>query len=321
MVYYLHVYRFGCGLRLTRTSAVLPPRQAQAQNGAETFDFMGVGLPIIDRNLAETLTDIACRAAAALASIDPATIEHRIKNGFSPVTAADDAAETFIIGKLSEILPGIPVISEEAYSRGRAPAPAECFMLVDPLDGTREFIAGSDEFTVNIALVRDGSPRLGVIAAPKLGLVWRGLAGEFAERLRIVPGSEGRRTADSARIETRRQPAKGAVATVSRSHFDRASADFLARVKIAERVPCGSALKFCRIAEGAADVYPRLAPTSEWDIAAGQAILNAAGGIMTAPDGAALAYGLMAKNYVVPGFIAWGDRDAARDAMQLCRRP
>lgn len=269
-------------------------------------------MPIINRALADRLTDVVCRAAATLAAVDPAAIAQRSKNDSSPVTAADEATETFILGKLSEILPGIPVISEEAHAMGRRPVPAETFVLVDPLDGTREFIAGRDEFTVNIALVRNGEPHLGIIAAPKLGLVWRGIAGEFAERLRIMPGSEGVRTADIARIQTRPQPADGLVATVSRSHMDQDSAGFLSRLRVATRVPCGSALKFCRIAEGSADIYPRLAQTSEWDIAAGHAIVEAAGGVVMAPDGAALVYGRTAENYIVPGFIAWGDRDAAR---------
>jgi 3'(2'), 5'-bisphosphate nucleotidase len=270
--------------------------------------------PRIDGRLIAGLTEIAARAAAGLVAIDPATIEHRIKNGSSPVTAADEATETFIIDELSKLLPTVPVISEEAHSRRRAPSPAECFALVDPLDGTREFIAGSEEFTINIALVKNGVPVAGVIAAPALGLIWRGIVGQFAERLRIVPRSEGRRTSDVTRIETRPRPLGGLVAIVSRSHFDDASAAYLSRLDVSERNPCGSALKFCRIAEGRADVYPRLAPTSEWDVAAGQAVLESAGGIVTAPDGGALVYGRAAENYVIAGFAAWGDPAAARAA-------
>ena len=140
-------------------------------------------------------------------------------------------------------------------------------MLVDPLDGTREFLAGRDEFTVNIAIVFDGSPRIGLIAAPALGLVWRGVVGRGAERLRLAPGAEPELASEIRAVRTRPHPAAGFVATVSRSHFDERTDAFLQQLPIAAQVSCGSSLKFCRIAEGSVDLYARLAQTCELDAA------------------------------------------------------
>jgi 3'(2'), 5'-bisphosphate nucleotidase len=175
------------------------------------------------------------------------------------------------------------------------------FALVDPLDGTKEFIAGSAEYTVNLAIIRDGEPIAGFIAAPALGLLFRGIVGRGAERLGLD------RDAVPVTIRCRRNPTGRLVAAVSRSHLDPLTGAFLDRLPVAERLPCGSALKFCRIAEGAADVYPRLSPTSEWDIAAGHAIVAAAGGLVTAPAGEPLRYGGVQQAFKVTGFVAWGD--------------
>jgi 3'(2'), 5'-bisphosphate nucleotidase len=212
------------------------------------------------------------------------------------VTAADEAAEAAILPGLAA-LGGVPVVSEES---ARGPHGGD-YVLVDPLDGTSEFLAGRDEYTVNIALVRNRMPAVGVVAAPALGLIWRGAAG-MAERLRVSgSGDILERTA----IRTRAWPAQR-IAAISRSHYEAASAEFLERLAPVTTLVCGSALKFCRLAEGVADVYPRLAPTSEWDIAAGHALVVAAGGAMTAPDGSALTYG-RGDDHRVPGFVAWGD--------------
>jgi 3'(2'), 5'-bisphosphate nucleotidase len=176
-------------------------------------------------------------------------------------------------------------------------------LIVDPLDGTREFLAGRDEFTVNLAIVTRGVPIAGIIAAPRRGQVWRGIVGEKAVRLRLLKDG-----ADQARpIRTRTWPRERPVAAVSRSHFDTATDSFLASLGPIERTASGSAIKFCQIAEGTADVYPRLATTYEWDVAAGQALVVAAGGAVKTPQGQPLEYGRAAEHFRVPAFIAWGD--------------
>ena len=197
----------------------------------------------------------------------------------------------------------MPVVSEEAPTLADDSRPAT-FFLVDPLDGTREFLAGRDEYTVNIALVRDGIPVVGVDRGA-------GAGPHLARRARAAPsGCRCRRT--GRRPSGRRSaPAPGRpgerVAAVSRSHFEAASAAFLQRFAPVTELACGSALKFCRVAEGAADVYPRLAPTSEWDVAAGHALVVAAGGAVTAPDGADARLWPRRDGFRVPGFVAWGD--------------
>ena len=261
-----------------------------------------------DARLAERLTAIAIEASTAILAVDFRHAGTRRKADHSPVTKADDAAQSVIQAGLALLLPGTPVMSEEAMLAWREP-PRE-FLLVDPLDGTAEFLTGRLEYTVNIALVRDGAPVAGIVAAPALGLIWRGATDHGAERLRFAPGASA--TAPAEKIHTRAWPADERVAAVSRSHFDPASAAFLERVAPVRSLACGSALKFCRLAEGAIDVYPRLAPTSEWDVAAGHAVVAAAGGAVLAPDGGALRYGCANEGCRVPGFIAWGDPAAAR---------
>ncbi len=246
---------------------------------------------------------MVARAAIAIRLISVDALQTRSKADASPVTAADEAAERIIVCDLRKLLPGTPVISEEAWGRGARPDLKDTFVLVDPLDGTRDFLAGESEYTVNIAIITDGKPFLGIVAAPALGVVWRGLAGRRAERLALDPADASTPTA----IHARARPAGGYTALVSRSHFDPRTAAFLATVPVTSTVRCASSLKFCRLAEGVADLYPRLGPTSEWDIAAGHAVLLAAGGIMTAPDGAPLIYGNHKDGFRVPGFIASGD--------------
>ena len=263
------------------------------------------------RGFAELLTGVAIEASAAILAVDFRAADARRKADDSPVTIADEAAQAVILEALARILPETPVVSEEAAGdwRGREPPPE--FLLVDPLDGTAEFIAGRLEYTVNIALVRNGTPVVGVVAAPALALIWRGATDHGAERVRFTL-QDGGKTPPAEAIHTRPWPAGERTAAVSRSHFDPASAAFLERVGPVKPVAFGSALKFCRLAEGAIDVYPRLAPTCEWDVAAGHAVVVAAGGTVVAPDGGVLAYGRAAESFRVPGFIAWGDAAAAR---------
>jgi 3'(2'), 5'-bisphosphate nucleotidase len=260
---------------------------------------------IADKRLLAELTAIAARAAATIQELGRQAGDVRHKADGSPVTAADEASEAVILEGLGRLMPGVPVVSEEASGRGGG-LPAPVFALVDPLDGTREFIAGRDEFAVNLALIANGEAVVGVVAAPMQGRVWRGIVGQGAERLML--GDEvGAPTA----IRTRIPPAQGLTATLSRSHPDAATEAFLGRLPVAGRMRLGSAIKFCLVAEGSADLYARFSPTCEWDIAAGHAVLSAAGGTMTRRDGGPISYGGSARDFLVPDFIAWGDAAAA----------
>ncbi|HWE17710.1 MAG TPA: 3'(2'),5'-bisphosphate nucleotidase CysQ [Hyphomicrobiaceae bacterium] len=255
----------------------------------------------------DDLTDVVSRAAAAILAIDRSKMKWRAKPDRSPVSVADEAANAIIVHGLAHLLRDVPIVSEEQEVR---PSALEAgFALVDPLDGTREYLAGRVEFTVNVAIISQGRPTVGIIAAPALGLVWRGVAGQGAERLHLAAGAAPYQASGRCAIHTRPRSAAGFVAMISRSHFDKETDAFLKRLPLVARNPCGSSLKFARIAEGSADVYARLARTCEWDVAAGHAILAAAGGIVTAPDGGELVYG-HAPDFHVPGFIAWGDRSA-----------
>jgi 3'(2'), 5'-bisphosphate nucleotidase len=260
-------------------------------------------LPDQAADFIDDLTAIVARASAVIRAISPASAGSALKDDQSPVTLADTASEAAILDGLRRILPGVPVVSEEMSGREAPPALNGSFVLVDPLDGTREFIAGRDDFTVNVAIVTRGTPIAGIVAAPNRHQLWRGIVGGQAERLRMLPDG-----ADQAEpIRARRWPEQGGVATVSRSHLDPDTEQFLAGLGPVTRNSAGSAIKFCRIAEGAADIYPRLATTCEWDVAAGHALVVAAGGIVTTPAGGPLTFGQAAKNFRVPAFIAWGD--------------
>jgi 3'(2'), 5'-bisphosphate nucleotidase len=261
--------------------------------------------------LLDELTSIVSAAAAAIIAACAGSLDTRTKADLTPVTAADHAAEAVILEGLARLLPDTCVVSEEAVGRALPDRIPDRFVLVDPLDGTRELVAGRDEFTINLAIVDGGRPRLGIVAAPAHGLLWRGIEGSGAERLRLSPGAPANAAQGHSIIRTRPAPRAGLVAAVSRSHLDPQTEALLARLPIAARHACGSALKFCQIAEGSADVYPRFSPTCEWDVAAGHAVLAAAGGVVTTPEGAPLRYGRIAENFRVPAFVAWGDPEAA----------
>ncbi len=224
----------------------------------------------------------AREAGEAILNIARRGFEVDIKADRSPVTEAGRAAEAVILDALSKVAPGVPVIAEEEVAAGRIPAHGDEYFLVDPLDGTKEFARGGDDYTVNIGLVRTGLPVLGVIFTPACNRLHTGVVGTGA----LVDDGRGRRA-----INVR--PRGGEiVAVASKSHLNQATVDYLqSAVGQCERVSAGSSLKFCLVAEGAADIYPRLSPTSEWDTAAGHAILLAAGGRVDGPDGAALQYG------------------------------
>jgi 3'(2'), 5'-bisphosphate nucleotidase len=264
-------------------------------------------------NLMDALTDLVARASAATLGVSHASVERRIKADASPVTAADEASEAIIIDGVNRLLPGVPVVAEESVARMAAVSLEPTFVCVDPLDGTKEFLAGRDEFTVNVAIVSHGIPIAGLVAAPAQGLLWRGIVGHGAERLQMRVAAATNEVFGRMPIQTRKAPKRMTVA-VSRSHLDKDTEALLARLPIGERRPCGSSVKFCLIAQGDIDIYPRLAPTSEWDLAAGCAVLAAAGGRVGAPDGSQLRFGRRVEKFLVPGFIAWGDPAVAMAA-------
>lgn len=265
-----------------------------------------------DPLLADELTSLVSRAAAAVMDIRASALAVRQKSDASPVTAADEASEEIILQGLHRLLPGIMVASEEAAAQSAPQALASAFVLVDPLDGTREIIAGRDEFTINLAIVRDARPVLGLVSAPALNCIWRGATASGAERLRLVPGAAPHQAQDKVSIRTAIPRSGHLRAVVSRSHLDAETQTWLSQKSGVELLPCGSALKFCRVAEGAADIYPRLAPTMEWDVAAGDAVLTAAGGAVLTPEGRPLVYGRIDSGLRIPAFIAWGQPEAAQ---------
>jgi 3'(2'), 5'-bisphosphate nucleotidase len=250
-----------------------------------------------DRLLPDLVAAVEAASSVILAVYSTA-FAVRAKPDASPVTEADEAAERVIMPRLKALLPDVPVISEEAQGGPNAiHSVGDIFWLVDPLDGTKEFVARSGDFTVNVALIENGRPTLGVVAIPALGSIYTG-AGPGTARGGVMGGP-------LAPIAARTPPGEGVVVLASRSHDNNVDVDaFLRDIKVAERRGVGSSLKFCRIAEGVADLYPRFGPTSEWDIAAGQAVLEAAGGTVTTFDGAPMRYGK--PNFLNPGFVARG---------------
>ena len=238
---------------------------------------------------------IACEAGVLIEEIRARGAAVREKLDTSPVTEADEAANAFIVARLAALTPDIPIIAEESVAAGDIPAIGERFWLVDPLDGTREFVAGRDEYTVNVALVEARRPVLGIVGLPARREAYLGIAGERAWR--VVNGE--RQT-----IRARPVPAANPIAVASRSHGDADTDAWLAAAGVCDCVRAGSAVKFCVLARGDADLYPRFGRTMEWDIAAGHALLEAAGGSVRTMDGGAFLYGK--PDFENPGFIARG---------------
>ena len=234
------------------------------------------------QRLVRDLGEAAREAGEAIRAIVRRGFEVEAKGDLSPVTEADRAAELVILAALARLAPGVPVIAEEEVAAGRIPAHDDTYVLVDPLDGTKEFIRGGDDYTVNIGLIEGGTPTLGVVYSPATDRLHGGAVGEGAWL------DEG----NGAQPIATRQRGKDIVAVASKSHLNQATVDYLeAAVGVCEHVSVGSSLKFCIVAEGRADIYPRAAPTSEWDTAAGHAVLLAAGGLVDGADGSALRYG------------------------------
>ena len=234
------------------------------------------------------------------------TVERKADD--SPVSEADRNAEKAIVARLSAAVPDLPIVAEEAVTGGGTPRIGQSFVLVDPLDGTKEFVSRNGEFTVNIAIVESAIPVCGVVLAPALSLAYAGsLAGAWKGRME----ENGMAVRDWYPINVRRA-GPSPIAVASRSHMTAATRDALAQAKADEYRSIGSSLKFCLLAEAAADFYPRLGPTMEWDTAAGDAVLRAAGGAVVALDGAALRYGKLGvagmRDFENPYFLAAGDR-------------
>ena len=280
-------------------------------------------------DLVNALRDVALRAGREILAVYASDFTVHDKADASPVTEADTRAERVILEGLGECAPGVAVVAEESFAAGDVPEiGGEPFFLVDPLDGTREFIGRNGEFTVNVALIEGGAPTVGVVHLPALdetfwtagdGVAWRtrgdggagraggtgaatGFGGAAGDAGIVVPAGTGT-TGTAERIACRR-PGDGLVVIASRSHRGPEIDAWLQRFEVAGIVNAGSSLKFCRIAEGAADLYPRLGRTMEWDVAAGHAIVNAAGGSVETMDGAPLTYGK--PGFDNPHFVARG---------------
>ena len=230
----------------------------------------------------------------------------------TPVTLADQESEERLLQGLRRVASAIPVVAEESASDGRIPAIGDEFFLVDPLDGTREFIAGRPDFTINIALVRATRPVFGLIYAPARDELYFTRAPGHAYGAHVPIATSGAELArlPATRLQARTPPADGLVVAASQSHMNDATERFLGRFRTSNRIRIGSSLKFCLIAKGEADIYPRLGRTSEWDTAAGQAILEAAGGSVTLVDGTPMTYGHAERRFLNPDYVARG-RSAA----------
>ena len=252
-------------------------------------------MTIANEPLLDALGETAREAGEAILAIVAQGFDVERKTDASPVTVADRAAEAVILESLRRHAPDVPVIAEEEVAAGRIPAHDDTFFLVDPLDGTKEFIRGGDDYTVNIGLIEKGVPTLGVVFAPATGRLHLGLKGMGA----FLEAGGPRRAISTRELGEER------VAVASKSHLSQETVDYLDEAfggRPPERVSVGSSLKFCIVAEGRADIYPRLSPTMEWDVAAGHAVLLAAGGRVDGPDGQPFAYAK--PRFFNPGFVA-----------------
>ncbi len=242
--------------------------------------------PLSDSEIAEALVMAAIKAGEAIVAVRKRGLSVERKADASPVTEADRAGEAIILDRLAGIAPGVPVVAEEACALGYLPDVAGEFFLVDALDGTKEFIRGGSDFTVNAALVRDGVPVVGVVLAPVTGEIFVGVAGEGAWSGVVTDGRV------SLRRPAKVRPSGDRVDVVaSKSHPTPETDAYIARYRVGRRLAAGSSLKFCTIAAGRADLYPRLGDTMQWDTAAGDAVLRAAGGRTITLDGKLLRYG------------------------------
>jgi 3'(2'), 5'-bisphosphate nucleotidase len=226
-----------------------------------------------------------------------------IKADHSPVTEADALAEKVIVAGLKQYWPDVPILAEEAASAGQIPVLGERFFLVDPLDGTKEFTSRNGEFTVNIALIENARPVMGVVYAPAIEQMYWGEVGRGAGFSKLGLADDLAKTAWQS-ISVRTPPSDGITVVASRSHMDTETTNYLKTCNVKTLTSAGSSLKFCLIAKGEADLYPRFGRTREWDTGAGQAVLEAAGGKVCNVDGTVLRYGKAERGFDNPGFIA-----------------
>ncbi len=261
---------------------------------------------VTDAALCDALVSLALKAGAAAMKIYAREIVADAKADASPVTEADRLGEEIILAGLASVAPDVPVLAEESAAAGVIPETlGSRFFLVDPLDGTKEFISKTGEFTVNIALIGNGAPVIGVVYAPAINKLY---AGEPNGAWRAAVDAKGQ-IGPRQPIRVRAAPEGGLVAVASRSHRSPETDAYLDTLAVADFTAAGSSLKFCLVAEGAADVYPRFGRTMEWDTGAGQAVLEAAGGsVLTHPEGQPLRYGKRQRGFDNPHFIAWGAR-------------
>lgn len=255
--------------------------------------------PIADPDrIGPILADIVEAAAALILPLWRSGLEVDRKADESPVTEADRRGETLILEHLARAFPGVPVVSEEDASEfGTPDAIGPRFFLVDPLDGTKAFVRGDPSFTVNIGLIVDGRPVAGAVNCPPTGETWFTLDGAAMKRTKGGPAGP---------VRVRAWPAGAAVALISHTMKEEYRAKLMADFDCHDTLAMDSSIKFCRLAEGAADVYPRHGPTMEWDIAAGHAVLEAAGGSVRGLEGGPFGYGKADAGFRNPGFVARG---------------
>ncbi|MGI9426300.1 MAG: 3'(2'),5'-bisphosphate nucleotidase CysQ [Hyphomicrobiaceae bacterium] len=266
------------------------------------------------RDLAQALLPVTLQAGAVEMKYFRTGVDVATKVDQTPVTIADQEAEALIASALQDIRPDIPIVGEEAASAGALPPSSSTYFLVDPLDGTRDFIAGREEFTVNIALVVAGQPVLGVVYQPPTGRLFMTVASDQALEA-IVPVDENISSLDqitASRIATVAADQDNIRVAVSRSHRSAKLDAKLDQLNFSQRLKSGSSIKFCLVARGDADVYPRLTSISEWDTAAGHAIVTSAGGAVVGLDGQPLAYANVEGGYRVAPFVVWGEPDLAK---------
>ncbi len=272
------------------------------------FPALGFYSDMVDHaSLLDSLIRISVEAGIAIMKVYESDIAVEHKDDKSPVTEADRLGERIILQGLTEAAPDIPVVAEEAAAAGHIPEVDDRFFLVDPLDGTKEFIRKNGEFTVNIGLIENGEAIAGVVYVPAKKKLYAGhgnsaFVQEVDPHLDDPLASASPRRPISARVGDRR----ALVAIASRSHRDTKTDEYLSHYNIADMVAAGSSLKFCLVAEGVADIYPRHGPTMEWDTAAGHAVVNAAGGSVTRLDGSPLRYGKTEDGFKNPYFVARG---------------
>ncbi|WP_084420433.1 3'(2'),5'-bisphosphate nucleotidase CysQ [Henriciella litoralis] len=255
----------------------------------------------------EQLARIAIDAGALIMEIYSTDFEVDRKDDASPVTEADQKAETLILKMLAEADPELDVIAEEAAASGQVPEHGQRFALVDPLDGTKEFVNKNGQFTVNIAIIEHGKPVMGVVFAPALNRIFMAESPSSAWQAEVKPGEAVPASDARLPMQIRKAPEAGLTAIASKSHRSPETDEFLEKFNVAEIISAGSSLKLCLVGAGEADIYPRMGRTMEWDTAAGQAVAEASGARVLTEDGVPLRYGKRERGYDNPHFIVYGD--------------